>query len=104
MIECNKTEPTSVKGVTYNIMAKRFVVIYKGQAFPVRSSSAERVKAEILNAYVRQEGKEQVVFRGMSMVSSDIAQGLYIIKTLDDWFSEMTNKKGGVAAPSLSNA
>lgn len=82
-------------------MAKRFVVIYRGQAFPVRSASAEKIKTDILNAYVKQESKENVTFRSISMVSADIAQGRYTIKSLDDWFDEEAKKKGSVAAPSL---
>jgi hypothetical protein len=80
-------------------MSKRFIVIYKGQAFPVRSKSAEKIKADILNAYVRQDGKENVTFQSMSMVSTDIALGRYVIKDLDEWFDEESKKKGSTPAP-----
>lgn len=81
---------------------KRFVVIYRGQAFPVRSRSAEKIKFDILNAYARQDGKENVTYKNITMVSSDIANGDYTILDLDNWFKEGSKKKGNVAAPLLS--
>lgn len=80
---------------------KRFVVIYRGQAFPVRSRSAEKIKLDIINAYVRQDGREKVTFQNITMVSSDIAKGDYTILDLDNWFKEGVKKKGSVAAPFL---
>ena len=81
---------------------KRFVVIYRGQTFPVRSRSADKIKFDILNAYARQDGKENVTYRNITMVSSDIARGNYTILDLDNWFKEGAKKKGNVAAPLLS--
>lgn len=78
---------------------KRFVVIYKGQAFPVRSKSMEKVRTDILNAYAKQDGNEEVRVGNLSMVSSDIANGNYLIFTVDEWFE---NEKGDVTAPFIA--
>lgn len=80
---------------------KRFVVIYRGQAFPVFSRSAEKIKFDIINAYARQDGRKKVTFQNITMVSSDIANGNYTILDLDNWFREGVKKKGSVAAPVL---
>jgi len=81
---------------------KRYIVIYRGQAYPVRSKSPEKIKADILSAYVRQDGKENVTFRNITMVSSDIALGKFAILDLDSWFAEGSKKKRDVAVPVLS--
>lgn len=80
---------------------RRFVVIYNGQAFPVRSKSAEKVRTDILAAYARQDGSEHVKLKNITMASMDIANGRYVILDLDEWFDG--KKKGSIAAPILSD-
>ena len=66
---------------------KRFVLIYRDKTFPVRSKSAERVRAAILRAYSDQDDKEVVRFIGIGMLSKDIANGNYLILGVDEWFA-----------------
>lgn len=69
-------------------MIGRFVVIYRGQAFPVRSRSIEAVRATILKAYARQDASETVKVGKVVMTSEDIANGRYRVLELDAWFQE----------------
>jgi len=66
----------------------RFVVIYRGQTFPVRSRSAEAVRNSILKAYAQQDGSETVRVKNIAIASEDIAKGNYRVLELDEWFAE----------------
>ena len=81
------TNPSKGRIIDLNrSLMKRFVIIYMGQAFPVRSKSMETVKLSILRAYGAQDDSEMVDVGWLTMSSADIANGNYTILDLDEWF------------------
>lgn len=81
---------------------KRFVLLYNGQAFPLKAKTAQHAQNPILRAFDAQDGKELVkVNKLVTMASIDIANSNYRILDMDQWFEEsLKQKEDAIGVPS----